>query len=136
VAVDEARFGLPEVQRGLIGAGSGSRAALRLPPAVAMELALTGDLIDAGRAYELGIVNRVVARPNLMPVAMAIAERIAANGPIAVRATKEMVYDVARLGGVDMPALRAKVAHVSASADAKEGALAFSEHRTPVFRDQ
>jgi enoyl-CoA hydratase len=136
VAVDEARFGLPEVQRGLIGAGSGSRVALRLPPAVAMELALTGELIDARRAYELGMVNRVVARPDLMPVAMSIAERIAANGPIAVRATKEMVYDIAALGQVDMPVLRAKVAHVRASADAKEGARAFSEHRAPVFRDE
>ncbi len=136
VAVDDARFGLPEVQRGLIGAGSGSRAALRLPPAVAMELALTGDLIDARRAYELGMVNRVVSRPELMPVAFSLAERIAANGPIAVRATKEMVYEVAALGRVDMASLRAKVAHVRASVDAREGASAFSEHRAPVFRDE
>jgi enoyl-CoA hydratase len=136
IAVDHARFGLPEVQRGLIGAGSGSRAALRLPPAVVMELALTGDLIDAHRAYELGLVNRVVTPAELMPAAMAVADRIAANAPIAVRATKEMVYDVAALGRVDMAALRAKVAHVSSSADAKEGARAFSEHRTPVFHDE
>ena len=136
VAVEDARFGLPEVQRGLIGAGSGSRAALRLPPAVAMELALTGELIDARRAYELGMVNRVVARPDLIPVAMSIAERIAANGPIAVRATKEMIYDIAALGRVDMQVLRAKVAHVGASADAREGARAFSEHRAPIFRDE
>ena len=136
IAVDDARFGLPEVQRGLIGAGSGSRATLRLPPAVAMELALTGDLIDARRAYELGMINRVVTRSDLMPVAMAVADRIAANGPIAVRATKEMVYDVAALGRVDMAALRANVAHVSKSADAREGARAFSEHRAPVFRDE
>ena len=136
VTVDDARFGLPEVQRGLIGAGSGSRATLRLPPAVAMELALTGDLIDARRAYELGLVNRVVARADLIPVAMGLAARIAANGPIAVRATKEMVYDIAALGRVDMAALRAKVAHVRTSADAKEGARAFSEHRVPVFRDE
>jgi enoyl-CoA hydratase/carnithine racemase len=101
-----------------------------------MELALTGDLIDARRAYELGMINRVVARSDLMPVAMAVAARIAANGPIAVRATKEMVYDIAALGRVDMAALRAKVAYVSKSADAKEGARAFSEHRAPVFRDE
>ena len=135
VAVDDARFGLPEVQRGLIGAGSGSRAALRLPPAVAMELALTGDLIDARRAYELGMVNRVVSRPELMPVAFSLAERIAANGLIAVRATKEMVYEVAALGRVDMASLRAKVAHVS-TRGRREGASAFSEHRAPVFRDE
>jgi enoyl-CoA hydratase len=133
VAVDDARFGLPEVQRGLIGAGSGSRAALRLPPAVAMELALTGDLIDVHRAYALGLVNRVVARHELLPTAIAIAERIAANAPLAVQASKEMVYDIAALGRVDMAQLRAKVAHVGTSADAKEGARAWAEHRPPVF---
>jgi len=136
IAVDDAHFGLPEVQRGLIGVGSGSRAALRLPPAVAMELALTGDPIDSHRAYELGLVNRVVARAELMVAAMAVAARIAANGPMAVRATKEMVYDIAELGRVDTADLRAKVAHVMSSADAKEGARAFSEHRVPVFRDE
>jgi enoyl-CoA hydratase len=136
VAVDDARFGLPEVQRGLIGAGSGSRAALRLPAAVALELALTGDLIDARRAYELGLVNRVVPRHELLPTAFGLAERIAANAPLAVRASKEMVYDVAGLGEVDMPRLRAKVAHVGSSADAREGARAFAEHRPPSFRGE
>jgi enoyl-CoA hydratase len=136
VAVDDARFGLPEVQRGLIGAGSGSRAALRLAPAIAMELALTGELIDAHRAYELGLVNRVVPRRELMSTAIALAERIAANAPLAIQATKEMIYDVAALGRVDMTRLRAKVAHVSSSTDAKEGARAFAEHRQPVFRGE
>jgi enoyl-CoA hydratase len=98
-----------------------------------MELALTGDLIDVHRAYELGLVNRVVARHELLPTAIAIAERIAANAPLAVRASKEMVYDIAALGRVDMAQLRAKVAHVAASADAKEGARAWAEHRPPVF---
>ncbi|MGE0881027.1 MAG: enoyl-CoA hydratase-related protein [Acidimicrobiia bacterium] len=133
VAVDDATFGLPEVKRGLIGAGSGSRASIRLTPALAMELGLTGDAISAARAYEIGLINRVVSRAELLPTAIAIAERIEANGPIAVRATKEMIYETQSLGRVDMPTLRAKVAHVIASDDAKEGARAFAEKRTPNF---
>jgi len=136
VAVEDATFGLPEVQRGLIGAGSGSRATLRLTPALAMELALTGDRIDARRAFEIGLINRVVPRDDLLSTALAIAERIAANAPLAVAATKEMVYEIAALGRVDMAELRAKFAHVSASSDAREGARAFAERRAPVFRGE
>jgi enoyl-CoA hydratase/carnithine racemase len=136
IGADNARFGLPEVQRGLIGAGAASRAAVRLAPAVAMELALTGDLIDAPRALALGLVSRVVAPENLMAAALAVAERIAANAPLAVMATKEVVYEAAALGRLDMASLRAKVAHVGASADAKEGAQAFIERRPPQFRGQ
>ena len=134
VAADHARFGLPEVQRGLVGAGAGSRAAMRLPPAVALELILTGELIDAARAYELGIVNRVVPGGDVLDEALAIAERIAANGPLAVQISKEIVYDVRRLiDGVDIAALRAKAAPAMQSRDAREGARAFAEKRTPNF---
>jgi enoyl-CoA hydratase len=136
LAAEGARFGLPEVQRGLIGAGAASRAAVRLAPAVAMELALTGDLIDASRAWALGLVSKVVSSENLMAHALAVAERIAANAPLAVMATKEVVYEAAALGRLDMASLRAKVAHVGASADAKEGARAFIERRPPVFRGE
>jgi enoyl-CoA hydratase len=134
VAAEHATFGLPEVQRGLIGAGAGSRAALRLPPAVTLELILTGQPIDAARAYGLGIVNRVVPAAEVRAVATALAERIAANGPMAVRVSKEIVYEVRHLiDGADMKAIRAKAAPVMASADAKEGTTAFAEKRTPLF---
>jgi len=101
-----------------------------------MELALTGELIDAPRALALGLVSKVVSPEDLMAAALAVAERIAANAPLAVMATKEVVYEAAALGRLDMGSLRAKVAHVGASADAKEGARAFIERRPPVFRGE
>jgi enoyl-CoA hydratase len=134
IAADHATFGLPEVTRGLVGAGATSRAALRLPPAVVLELALTGAPIDAARAMQLGLVNRVIAPELLMDAALATAEQIAANGPLAVRVAKELVYDVRHLvDGIDIAALRAKVAPVMKSDDAKEGAQAFLERRPPRF---
>jgi enoyl-CoA hydratase/carnithine racemase len=133
VAVDDATFGMPEVRRGLIGAGVVSRAALRLTPALAMELALTGAPVSATRAYEMGLINRVVTRAELMPAALGLAQLIAANGPIAVRATKALVYDTQALGRVEMRTVRQKVAHVFASDDAKEGVQAWKERRPPSF---
>lgn len=134
VAADHARFGMPEVQRGLVGAGAGSRLALRLPPALALEMIMTGDPIDASRAFDLGLVNRVVPLADLMSTTLDLARRIAANAPMAVRVSKEIVYDVTGLiAGVDIAALRAKAAPVMASEDAKEGARAFAEKRPPSF---
>ncbi|MGD9795777.1 MAG: enoyl-CoA hydratase/isomerase family protein [Acidimicrobiia bacterium] len=134
VAADHARFGTPEVQRGLVGAGVGSRMAKRLPLAIAMELILTGEPISATRAFELGLINRVVPLADLMPATMAMAARIAANGPMAVRVSKQIIHDVSgAISGIDMPALRAQAAPVMSSADAKEGARAFAEKRPPNF---
>jgi enoyl-CoA hydratase len=133
VAAEHATFGLPEVKRGLVGAGSGSRAALRLPPAIALELILTGERIDAARALHFGLVNRVVPAAEVLPTAFALAEAIAANGPLAVRISKEIVFDARDLLGVDMKALRDKAAIVTRSEDAQEGARAFAEKRPPVW---
>jgi enoyl-CoA hydratase len=134
VAAEHAIFGLPEVARGLVGAGATSRAALRLPPAVALELALTGAPLDAARALHLGLVNEVVPASQLLDTALGTAQRIASNGPLAVRVAKEIVYDVRHLiDGIDIAALRTKVEPVMASNDAKEGARAFLEHRPPAF---
>lgn len=133
VAVEDAVFGLPEVRRGLVGAGAATRAAIRLTPAVAMELGLTGQPITAARAYEIGLVNRVVERDRLLPTALEIAEQIAENAPLAVRATKQIMHDVLALGRTDMAAVRAQVAHVAASADAAEGRTAWIERRPPAF---
>jgi enoyl-CoA hydratase len=133
VAAEHAMFGLPEVKRGLVGVGATSRAALRLPPAVTLELALTGELMDASRALHHGLVNRVVPSADVLPTALALAEQIAANGPLAVALAKEIVFDARRLLDVDIASLRVRAAAVFASDDAREGALAFAEKRVPRF---
>jgi enoyl-CoA hydratase/carnithine racemase len=134
VAAREARFGLPEVKRGLFAAGGGTWLGTRIPLAVALELALTGDLVDADRAYELGLVNRVVATEDVLSTAVELAERIAANGPLGLAATKQLV----RLGVDDPAAARERLAEwqgvVFSSEDAKEGALAYMEKRPPVWQ--
>jgi enoyl-CoA hydratase len=133
VASDAAQFGIPEVKRALFAAGGGVYIASRIPLAVALELTLTGDNIDAQRAYELGLVNRVVPADQVLAEAIGLAERIAANGPLGLAATKEIV----RLSAVDMAAAKAKLAEwtpkVFGSNDAKEGATAFIEKRDPVW---
>jgi enoyl-CoA hydratase/carnithine racemase len=133
VAADHAVFGLPEVKRGLVGVGATSRAALRLPPAVALELALTGAPMDAARALHHGLVNRVVPSADVLPSAIALAEEIAANAPLAVALTKEIAYDARRLFEVDIGSWRERAAPVFASDDAREGATAFAEKRPPRF---
>jgi enoyl-CoA hydratase/carnithine racemase len=133
VAADHAIFGIPEVRRGLVGVGVTSRAALRLPPALIMELALTGEPITATRAYELGVVNRVVPGPSVVSTAVDIAATIAANAPLGVRLAKEVVAGTIGLYDIDISGWRAAATAVHASEDAKEGARAFIEKRTPRF---
>ena len=134
VASSEARFGLPEVQRGLFAAGGGTAIGQRIPLAVALEIALTGDKFDAARAYELGLVNRVVPPDDVLATALALAERIAANGPLGVAATKELV----RLAATDPARAQQRQAEwqkiVFSSEDAQEGAVAFVEKRAPVWK--
>jgi enoyl-CoA hydratase len=136
VASSEAKFGLPEVKRGLFPAGGGTTLGRRIPFNIAMELLLTGDTVDAARAYELGLVNAVVAPDQVLPAALALAERIAENGPLALRATKEL----ARLAITDDAKWNEKLTEwqpvIFNSHDAKEGATAFVEKRTPVWRGE
>ncbi len=133
VASSEARFGLPEVQRGLFAAGSGTSIGQRIPLAVALEIALTGEMIDAGRAYELGLVNKVVPPDEVLDAALSLADRIAANGPLGVAASKELV----RLAATAPDRARERLAEwqkvVFSSEDAQEGARAFVEKRPPVW---
>ncbi|WP_312858009.1 enoyl-CoA hydratase-related protein [Pseudonocardia pini] len=129
VASDAARFGLPEVSRGLVAAGGGTRLPRRIPLAYALELGLTGELVDAARIQEMGLVNRVVPAADVLPTALALAERIAANGPLALRVTKELMY--AEIGDPDREALAAAVKPVFDGQDAVEGARAFAEKRAP-----
>jgi enoyl-CoA hydratase/carnithine racemase len=134
VASNRAEFGLPEVKRGLFAAGGGTLIGTRVPLSIALELALTGDSVTAARAYDLGLVNAVVEPTDVLSTALAYAERIAANAPLSLAATKELV----RLGVTDAAraAIRADEwrSTVFNSEDAKEGATAFIDRREPVWR--
>ncbi|NBE53627.1 crotonase/enoyl-CoA hydratase family protein [Streptomyces boluensis] len=133
VAADDACFGLPEVKRGLVAAAGGLlRLPRRLPYPIAMELALTGASLDAPRAHAYGLVNRLTAPGGALDGARELAAAIAANGPLAVRVTKEVV-----VGSTVWPASeaterqKALVEPVFTSEDAKDGTRAFAEKRAP-----
>lgn len=133
VAVEEAKFGISEVKRGLMaGAGALFRLPKKIPPTIAMELALTGDPIDAHRALELGLVNRVVPAGKLMEEALALAGTITDNAPIAVRVSKRVMKEAGELPDAEGWAVNnAAVPEVFGSADAQEGPIAFAEKRKP-----
>ena len=132
VAADHARFGIPEVKRGLFAAGGGTRLPARIPLQVALEMGLTGDPISAQRAYELGLVNRVVPAAEVMPTSLALAATIAANGPLALQATKELMW--AEIGADTPERVGNWAGKVFGSEDAREGATAFAEKRTPQWK--
>ena len=134
VASADAKFGLPEVKRGLFAGVGVVHLASRMPLGVGLELALTGDSIDAARAYELGLVNRVVPPEEVLETALAVAERIAANGPLALAATKELVRMAASDPSRAAERLDEWRAVVFSSEDAKEGATAFIEKREPRWQ--
>lgn len=136
VAADNAKFGIPEVKRGLAaGAGGLMRLPRQIPRRVALELAITGEFITAQRAYELGLINRVVPAGESLAVATGLARTIAANGPLAVKASKQIVeqsqdWPLGEMYKRQQPFLDT----VFRSADAIEGAKAFAEKRTPVWK--
>jgi enoyl-CoA hydratase len=136
VAADHATFGIPEVKRGLLaGAGGLIRLPKRLPLAIALELALTGEPIDAERALALGLINRVVPAARLMEEAFALAELIADNAPLAVRWTKKVIVGASSVGDDEGWALNNEaVGVVFSSADAMEGPVAFAEKRKPKWQ--
>lgn len=132
VANRDARFGIPEVKRGLVAAAGGVMMLPdQIPERVAMELALTGDFIGAERAWQLGLVNRVTDGSALIG-AMELAARIAENGPLAVRVSKQILRE-SRAWSMDERYDRqaALIGPVFVSADAREGSLAFAEKRKP-----
>ena len=135
VAAEHAKFGIPEASRGLIAGGGGLiRLAKRIPITVANEMALTAEPIDANRAYELGIVNRVVPGEALLDTAIALAERIAANAPLAVRTSKRVMHEALELTEAEAWQVNNDAfGAIGASADALEGAVAFAEKRPPVW---
>jgi enoyl-CoA hydratase len=138
VAGASARFGVPEVKRALVaGAGGALLLAQRIPRALALEMLLTGDPVGAPRAAEMGLVNRVVEDGQALAAAVELAEKIAANGPLALIATKQIAN-----GGGDWSAaerwgeMTRLMQPVFTSQDAREGARAFAEKRAPVWKGQ
>jgi enoyl-CoA hydratase len=136
VAADNSKFGIPEVKRGLVAAAGGLvKLPGQIPPRLAMELALTGDFITAQRAYEIGLINRVVDAGTVLEQAKELARTIVANGPLAVAMSKKVLVEsptwpadevFKRQGDLVMP--------IFFSADAIEGASAFAEKRAPKWQ--
>ncbi len=133
VASKDSAFGIPEVKRGLVAGGGGLlRLPQRIPYQIAMELALTGDNLPAQRAHELGLVNKLTEPGGALDGALELAERITANGPLAVAATKRIVTEARGWDPDTMFSEQLKILMpVFASNDAKEGAIAFAEKRPP-----
>jgi enoyl-CoA hydratase/carnithine racemase len=132
VAARDARFGIPEVKRGLVAAGGALiRLPRRIPYHLAVELALTGDPIDAERAHAIGLVARLAEPGKAVTAARELAATIAANGPLAVAATKR-ILTADEAGAWERQAEITEP--VFASEDAREGARAFAEKRPPVWR--
>jgi E-phenylitaconyl-CoA hydratase len=135
VAAHHATFSLAEVKRGIIaGNGGTQRCIAQLPHAIAMELLLTGDAIDAATAARWGLINKAVEAEDVLPAALDYARRIAANAPLAVQAAKELAVRAPELGlaaGLRMEQYVNRI--LLGSSDAKEGALAFAEKRPARF---
>ncbi len=137
VANDKAQFGIPEVKRSLVAAGGGL---LSLPSIIgkrmAMELALTGDFISTERAYEMGFVNRVTEGAAL-DGALELAVRVAANGPLALMASKRIINERPDWSSAEMWDRQQEIAgKVFTSQDAREGAAAFAEKRKPEWKGE
>ncbi|MBO0803004.1 MAG: crotonase/enoyl-CoA hydratase family protein [Nocardiopsaceae bacterium] len=136
VAARGAKFGIPEVKRGLAaGAGGLLRLPERIGPNVAMELALTGDFLGAERAHALGLVNRLTDDGAALPGARELAATIAANGPLGVRASKRVIAESPSWPAAERWRRQGEIlSPVFTSADAQEGARAFAEKRPPRWQ--
>jgi len=136
IAARGARLGIPEVKRSLVAAaGALLRLPRSLPRNVAMELALTGDPIDAERAHALGLVNRLAEPGQALAVALELADAIAVNAPLALTATKRILVESVDWPDSEFFARQAEiVTPVAASEDAREGATAFAEKRPPRWQ--
>jgi enoyl-CoA hydratase/carnithine racemase len=133
IAAESARFAITEVK---VGRGSPWAAPLSwlVGPRIALEILLTGDPLTAARAYEVGLINRVVPDADLRAEAQALAERIAGNAPLSVRAAKKTAYLSARMGLTEAFDEAERIWEpVYTSADAQEGPAAFRDKRTPVW---
>jgi enoyl-CoA hydratase len=136
VAARDARLGIPEAKRSLVAAGGALlRLPRRIPYHVAMEMALTGDPIGAERGYEVGLVNRVAEPGEAVAVARELARAIAANGPLALDASKRILVEAPGWSEDELWQRQGEIAGpVFGSEDAREGATAFAEKRDPVWK--
>src|SRR5271165_901071 len=136
VAAKGAKLGIPEAKRSLVAAGGALlRLPRRMPYHVVMELALTGDPFPADRFYELGLVNRLAEPGEALGDALALAGTLAANGPLALAASKRILQEQFDWSSSEMWAKQGEISGpVMASEDAKEGASAFKEKRDPVWK--
>jgi enoyl-CoA hydratase len=136
VAANNARFGLPEVKRGLVpGSGGLLRLPRQIPYHIAMEVVLTGDMFSAERAHQYGLINVLAEPGQALASAVELAKKICENGPLAIQTAKRIINE-----GLDWPGdqmfeiQRPKMAHIFTSEDAREGATAFAEKRKPVWK--
>ena len=136
VAADDTSFGTPEVLRGQVAAGGGAmRLPTRLPYHLALELLLTGEPLAAQRAYDLGLVNRLVPAAEVLPTALELARRISRAAPLALAATKRLAVESADWSLDEAWSQQDEIVRpVFTSEDAREGATAFAERRAPVWR--
>jgi enoyl-CoA hydratase len=136
VTADNAKFGIPEAKRGLAAAAGGlMKLPRQIPPRIAMELALTGDFIDAQRAAELGLVNQVVPAGTALDAAKELAAKIVANGPLAVTVSKQVILESVDWTADEMwKKQQDLVMPVFGSEDAMEGSIAFAEKRAPNWK--
>lgn len=136
IAADHAVFGLPEAKHALIPfAGALARITRQLPQPLAMEMLLTGDTVPVAKMTAFGLVNRVVPVAEVLPAALEIARRIAANGPVAVEAIKQVVTEAIGRPLAEGYALETRAMdRVMATEDAREGPRAFMERRKPVYQ--
>jgi E-phenylitaconyl-CoA hydratase len=136
IAAEHATFAVAEVKRGVLPGNGGTQRILeQLPYAIAMEMLLTGDPIDARTAAHFGLVNKVVPKDKLMETARGTANRVAANAPLAVQAAKELAVrsrEMDRTTGLRVEALTNRL--LQFTEDAKEGPAAFAAKRPPRFK--
>ena len=136
VAAEGAKLGIPKAKRSLVAAGGALlRLPRRIPYHVAMELALTGDPITAERGAELGLVNRVAEPGGALDTALELADTIAKNGPLALRASKRILLEEPGWSEDEKWQKQGEISGpVFGSEDAREGATAFSEKREPQWK--
>jgi enoyl-CoA hydratase/carnithine racemase len=136
ICTADARFGLPEIVRGFFPGGGGPQRLVRaIPQAVAMEMILTGDPVDAATALRVGLVSRIVSESELLPTARQIAQRIASHAPLAIKAVMEVTQ--AALDETLEQSLRFGSTLrwiIGQTEDAREGPRAFAEKRAPQYR--
>ena len=136
IAAEHATFALTEVGRGIIpGSGGTQRLPRTVPFGIALEMLFTGEPVNAQEAFRIGLVNRVVPAPELMPTAEDLARRICQNAPLSVRAVKELAYRGRNLPleeGLREEALAFRV--IRTTEDSKEGPRAFAEKRDPQWQ--